>query len=106
MKHDQCLSQENLEPATGRSSASYHQSLSQLLSSPQPLSRLERTTGTCQVPISDACAREMLASPTSLVGRQFILRDSDLCYRIVTVSLSRHDDCMFGVQYEDTELVF
>ena len=102
MKHNQSLSQQNLEPATGRSGASYHQPLSQLL----PLSRLQRTTGTRQVPISDACASEMLASPTSLMGRQFILREADLYYQVVSVFISLHGDWAFGVQYEDTKLVF
>lgn len=68
---------------------------------PRPPPQLKRPTSTRGIPLSDATVRDMLASPLTLVGKGFILQDTDLYYCITSVSASAQE-CTFSLQYEDT----
>ncbi|KAI6104954.1 hypothetical protein EDD16DRAFT_1635416 [Pisolithus croceorrhizus] len=68
---------------------------------PKPLPQLRRPISTRRVPLSNATVCDMLAAPLTLVGKGFILQDTDLYYCIVSV-VATVEGCTFTLQYEDT----
>ncbi|KAI6117280.1 hypothetical protein EDD16DRAFT_1520147 [Pisolithus croceorrhizus] len=71
-----------------------------LLTPPSPLLKLERPVGACHIPLSNTTICNMLALPSTLVRKQFILQDMDVYYCITSVTVSLKE-CMFSLQYED-----
>ncbi|KAI6161006.1 hypothetical protein EDD17DRAFT_1875043 [Pisolithus thermaeus] len=71
------------------------------LISPKPLPQLRRPISTRRVPLSNATVCDMLAAPLTLLGKGFILQDTDLYYCIVSV-VATVEGCAFTLQYEDT----
>ncbi|KAI6106257.1 FAD binding domain-containing protein [Pisolithus croceorrhizus] len=74
-----------------------------LLTPPSTLPELERLPISRRVPLTDATVRNMLASPSTLVGKRFVLRDVDVYYCIASVTISL-TGCTFSLQYEDVSI--
>ncbi|KAI6013793.1 hypothetical protein BKA83DRAFT_4559083 [Pisolithus microcarpus] len=71
-----------------------------LLAPPTALPKLERPPVTRHVSLSKTAVHNMLASPSTLVGKQFILRDMSVHYCITSVTVTL-TECTFSLQYED-----
>ncbi|KAF8447259.1 hypothetical protein L210DRAFT_3641218 [Boletus edulis BED1] len=71
------------------------------LVSASPLPDFHRPRTSNLRPITEDAVNNLLASPSSLVGQQFIIVEDDFFYRVSSVEITL-DGYKFGVQYEDT----
>ncbi|KAN0088154.1 hypothetical protein V8E55_005211 [Tylopilus felleus] len=69
---------------------------------PPVLPKLTRsTTSTLSTPLDEGRVQDLLASPSTLVGKSFFIESANFYYRVAAITLSLADKPTFQLQYED-----